>query len=148
MFHINVSIFTSMPPHFLLSNQRWAKKQWFSHQSLHRTKALIHTPAPVGLSRPPHTVCHFLSFPAHFHLHVFAFTLSFLSPPSWGMSKRYTAISSDADGREGQEAHCEKSWDISSSSLTPITGRHEDRKLPERAVRGDLIKTRFHPAVI
>lgn len=128
----------------LLSNQTWLRKEWLS---LSKAYFLQHwfTLLLLEVSDAYH-IRHFLSLtPSHFHLHLFTLTLSFLSPPSRGMSKRDTDISSD--GRGGK-VNSSKSWHVSPYSLATITEYVMRRKQQEHVGKKGFIKREsFHPAV-
>ncbi len=107
----------------LLSNQTWQRKEWFSLSKAHFLQHWFNL-LLLEVS-DAHHIRHFLSFTlSHFHLHLFTLTLSFLSPPSRGMSKRNTDISSDGQGRKGeleQPTLRRKSWHVFPYSLATIT---------------------------
>ncbi len=128
----------------LLSNQTWQRKEWFS---LSKAYFLQHWFTLLLLEvSDAHHIRHFLSFtPSHFHLHLFTLTLSFLSPPSRGMIKRDTDISSDGQGRKGeleQPTLRSKSWHVSPYSLATITEYVMRRKQQEHVGKKDLLRGR------
>ncbi len=135
----------------MLSNQTWQRKEWFSLSKAYFLQQWF-TLLLLEVS-DAHHIRHFLSFtPSHFHLHLFTLTLYFLSPPSRGMSKRDTDISSDGQGRKGeleQPTLRSKSWHVSPYSLATITEYVMRRKQQEHVGKeGFITRESFHPAVI